>query len=185
MPVNERPTCVTVIGWAWIVVGGLMCFSAAMGILGSLSMGEMMRSFPESHQEVPTFVRLFPLIALVQVCGGALGLVSGVHFLKAKEWARRVLVLLTAVLLVFVVGFGIFWLIMWGSMTSGHAPAGFAAVGLIMGVFNTALFGVPLGIMLKYLVGDRVKMAMGASDRHSEDPPGTDHAGLPPDAGAQ
>ena len=162
MAVNERPTCVSVIGWAWIVIGGLMCFSAVMGILMSLSMRQMMHARPHLGEDVPTIFKLFPLIAFAQVCVGALALVSGIHFLKLRAWARSVLTVLTALLLVFVVGFGIFWVVMWVSVTDEGAPPGFEAMGLIMGIFNTALFGVPLGIMLKYLVGDRVKGAMRA-----------------------
>jgi len=162
MTVNERPTCVTVIGWAWIVIGGLMCFSALMGIFMSLSMQQMMRTHPHMDQEVPAFFRYFALIALGQVAVGALGLAAGINFLRLAEWARKVLLVVTTLLFLFVVGFGVFWVITWVGMSSGHGPPGFAAMGLIMGVFNTALFGVPLGIMTKYLAGDRVKQAMKA-----------------------
>jgi hypothetical protein len=162
MAVNERPTCVTVIGWAWIIIGGLMCFSAVMAFFMSMSMRQMMQEAPHFDRGVPAVFRFFPLIALAQLAVGALGLTGGISFLKLTEWARKLLLTLTALLLLFIAGFGIFWVIMWVSMTSDNAPPGFASMGLIMGIFNTALFGVPLGIMLKYLVGDRVKSAMAA-----------------------
>ncbi len=165
---EKRPTCVTVIGWAWIIIGGLMCFAAVMGSLGSVIIGQM----SEDDPEVPFIVRIFPFIAVAQIGVGALGLVSGVNFLKLKSASRTVLEVLSWLLLLFVIGFGIFWMHGWLSMTFDHAPTGFGLMGAIMGVVITVIYVIPLAIMLKYLRGDKVRNAMIGSAEQSL-PPGT------------
>ena len=162
MAVNERPTCVTVIGWAWIIIGELMCFSALMAVFAFLWTRQMMHARPDSGQDVPTIFPLIPLIVpAMACCVGAVGLVSGIHFLKLRQWARSVLAILAGLLLLLVVGFGIFYIFALLRVTDEGASPGFEAMAVVVGILVTAHLGVPLGIMLKYLVGDRVKAAMG------------------------
>lgn len=156
---EKRPTSVTVIGWAWIIIGGLMCLSAAMALFGSVMMGQM----PQHDIKDPLFFRMIPFLAIVQVGLAALGLVSGINFLKLKAWARSALEALTWLLLLCILGFMVFWIINWVSMTSGHGPRGFDVMGVVMGIVITAIYGVPLGIMVKYLRGARVKDAINGT----------------------
>ncbi|MGD9367715.1 MAG: hypothetical protein PVH87_18590 [Desulfobacteraceae bacterium] len=157
---EKRPTCITVIGWVWIILGGLMFFSAIMALFGSVMIGQMSQSDPEALRNMPTIFKFFPLIAIGQIGVAIIGFVSGINFLKLKIWARNILESLTWLLLIFVVGFMIFWVYNWISMTSGHGPRGFDIMGTAMGVVITGIYGVPLGIMVKYLRGDKVKNAM-------------------------
>jgi len=57
----------------------------------------------------------------------------------------------------------VFWVINWVSMSSGHGPRGFDIMGAVMGVVITGIYGVPLGIMLKYLRGPKVKNAINGN----------------------
>jgi hypothetical protein len=163
---EKRPTCVTVIGWAWIIIGGLMCLSAIMAFISSVMIGEMSQHRPGS----PFIFKIFPLLAIVQIGVAVLGLVSGINFLKHKAWARNVLEGLTWLLLSFTLGFMVFWIFNWISITSGDGFSGFGMMGAVMGVVITGIYGVPLGIMLKYLRGPKVRNAIyGISDQtHTE-----------------
>jgi cation transport ATPase len=162
---EKRPTCVTVIGWAWIIIGGLMLFSAIMALFGSAMISEMSRAHPEAQEHMPAIFRFFPLLAIIQSVVAVVGLVSGISFLKLKPWSRNVLEILAWLLMLFVVGFGIYWEAGWLSMTSKHGPRGFDVMGAVMGGVIIGIYGVSLGIMLKYLRGDKVKNAMtGTAD---------------------
>jgi len=157
---EKRPTCVTVIGWAWIIIGALMCLSSIMGLFSFSMMSQISQGHPETQHNMPAIFKLFPLLAVIQVFIGGLGLYSGIKFLKLKASSRKNLEILTWLLLIFIVGFMIFWVFNWITMTSGHAPGNFSAMGAIMGVVITGIYAVPLGIMLKFLRGDKVKNAM-------------------------
>ena len=109
---------------------------------------------------MPAIFRYFPLLAIVQFCVASGGLVSGIHSLKTKAWSRNVLEILTWVLLLFIAGFGIFWVTNWVSATSGHGSNGFGIMGAVMGIIIMGIYGIPLGIMLKYLRGEKVKTAL-------------------------
>jgi len=157
---EKRPTCVTVIGWAWIIIGGMMFFSAIMALFSSVMIGQMSQANSEVQQNMPAIFRLFPLLAIIQIGFAIIGLVSGINFLKLKAWSRNALEILTWVLLLFMVGFGIFWEYGWLSMTPGQGPKGFDIMGAVMGVVIIGIYVVPLGIMLKYLRGYKVKNAI-------------------------
>ena len=160
---ERRPTCVTVIGWVWVVIGGLMCFGAIMAVLASL----MMRDEMSQHQaNEAIMLRILPVLALVQIVVGLLGLVSGVNFLKLRAWSRPVLEVLSWLLLVYVVGFGIFCVFKWVSMTWGQGRQGLDIMGAVMGIVIMGAYGVPVGIMVVYLRGAKVKNAISVIREH-------------------
>lgn len=162
MYLEKRPTCVTVIGWAWIIVGGLMILSATMSLF---TLG-MIRNMALDEPDLPFIFKKFELIVIIQIGVGLLGLISGINFLMLKAWARNVLEGLTWMLLVFVLGFTVFWVFTWVSMTSRHDPPGFGIMGAAMGVVFMAIYAVPLGIMLKYMRGRKVRNAVsGTADQ--------------------
>jgi hypothetical protein len=156
---EKRPTCVTVIGWAWIIIGGLMCLSAIMALFSSVMIREMSQTDPN----IPFIFKIFPILAIVQVCIAVIGLISGINFLKLKAWSRSTLEILTWLFLIFILGFMIYWVFNWVSMSSGHGPRGFGVMGAVMGVVITGIYGVPLGIMLKYLRGPKVRNAINGA----------------------
>ncbi len=160
---EKRPTCVTVIGWTWIIIGGLMCLSATMALLGSF----MIRETAQADPGMPFIFKIFPVLAIVQIFVAVLGLVSGINFLKLKSWTRGMLEALTWLLLIFVLGFMVFWVFNWISMTSDQGLSAFSVMGAVMGVLISGIYGVPLGIMLKYLRGPKVKNAINAVDERT------------------
>jgi prepilin signal peptidase PulO-like enzyme (type II secretory pathway) len=119
---EKRPTCITVIGWAWIIIGGMMFFSAIMALFSSVMINQMSQSNPESLKNIPAIFRYIRFIAIGQIGIAILGLVSGINFLKFKMWARNVLEVLSWLLLLFIVGFMIYWEYNWISMASGYGP---------------------------------------------------------------
>ncbi len=177
---EKRPTCVTVIGWAWIVIGGLTSLSAIMALFASLVIGQMSQAHLEAQESIPGIFRFFPLLAIVQIGVAVLWLVAGINFLKLKPWSRSILEASSWLLLLFVIGFGIFWLFGWVSMASGHGPRGFDVMGAVMGVVITGIYAVPLGIMVKYLRGHKVRTAMiGSAEPSAPAEPGQPGASDP------
>lgn len=161
---EKRPTCVTVIGWAWIIIGSLMCLGATLGLFGSLMFVNMAQNEPD----MPFMIKIFPLLAIVQIGVAVLGLVSGIKFLKFEAWSRSTLEGLTWILLIFILGFMVFWEFNWISMTSDNDPGSFGIMGAIMGVVITAIYVIPTGIMLKYLRGPKVRNAFNGTDKRSQ-----------------
>lgn len=154
---EKRPTCVTVIGWAWVVIGGLMVLSPIMAIVNLAAFGALQRSGPDT----PLMLRVLPFLMVIQIAVGTLGLAAGVNFLKLKPWSRPVLEVLTWLLLLYVIGFTVFSIFHWISLAEG--PDAFALAGAITGIVaGGGIYGVPLGIMLKYLRGPKVKEALHA-----------------------
>lgn len=153
---EKRPTCVSVIGWVWIILGVLMCFSAAMAILSSIVIGDMAHNDPDT----PFIFKIFPLVAVVQIIVAVIGLVSGINFLKLKAWARSILEILTWAMILFVIGFSGFAFFYIYSTSSLQPSFGFGILELIFMIVIIGTYGVPLGIMLKYLKGEKVRSAM-------------------------
>ena len=157
---EKRPTCVTVIGWAWIILGGLMFLSSIMALFGSISINQSLREDAEAFEKIPAIFKYFSFIAAGQMGVALLGFIAGLNFLKLKMWARNVLEVLTWLLLIFILGFMVFWEVNWISLTSKHGPQGFDIMGAVMGIVITGIYGVPLGITVKYLRGDKVYNAI-------------------------
>jgi hypothetical protein len=160
---EKRPTCVTVISWVWIGIGGFMGFSAIMGLFVSL----MFTGNPGHN--MPGLVRLsqlFAFVAVIQLGMAVLGIIAGINFLKLKAWARNVLEALTWLVLIYIGGFMVFWLLVCISWSkAAHDSAEFpivgAVAGAVFGVGVSAIYGVPFAIMLKFLRSDKVKLAIG------------------------
>lgn len=133
-----------------------MILSAAGGLLTFA----MFPGPPHTQEPVPLLLRIFPVVGIAQIGFAVLGLVSGIHFLRLKAWSRNMLEVLTWILLVCLVGFMVYWVLGWIEMASGEVPTAFGVMGAIMGVVVTAIYGVPFGIMLKYLRGPKVKNAI-------------------------
>jgi hypothetical protein len=72
--------------------------------------------------------------------------------------------------LVYVVGFGLFWISTWSTITGEFPQQGapfdvetLRVVGLAVAIFITLAFAIPLGIMIKYLRGKVIREAMLSS----------------------
>lgn len=160
MYLEERPTSVTVIGWAWIVIGALMAFSSVMALFISIIMARMLADQPAGGDELPFMLQIFPFLAAAQFIVAGVGIASGICFLKRKAWARKALEVLTWLVLSFLVAFMVAWMASWITMTGDAEVSGFSAMGVVMALGITALYGIPLAIMIRYLRGEKVRSAM-------------------------
>lgn len=152
--IEQRPTCVSVIGWAWIVLGAGMCLSGTMALVVSTI---LLNEAPPA----PVSAQLFPYLALIQICIALIGFISGINFLKLKAWSRRVLEALSWFFLVLCAGFMFFWEYMWiTQVPAGSEPEAFKWLGAVMGLVISCIYVVPLVIMLKYLRGEKVRNAL-------------------------
>ncbi len=172
---KKRPASVTVIGWIFIAVAILMVFSGAWGFMAFTWMKQMNEDFP-SMQEIPSgFFRVhraifqnFGLLASIQMLLGVFVVVAGVQFLKLQRWARTALEVVSWLALVYVVGFGIFFIFAWISMTSStpvaEATAGpppyFGVFGAVIGIVVTAFYALPVVVIIKFLRGETIKEAV-------------------------
>lgn len=163
-------------------MGVFMAFSGIMGLLAFSAMPSMPRQLPhaadmpQGFASMMSMFRYFGWFIVAQLGLAALAVVSGIQFLKLRPWARTALEILSWISLIYVVGFGVFWLAMWSTIT-GQFPqqdtpvdmGTFKIVGLIMGVFVTLIFAVPLAIMIKYLRGKVVRESMLAASTARRD----------------
>lgn len=172
----KRPTGITITAWLWIVTGGLMIFSAVMAGFAYTMMGDMGPP-PSTSSEMPaefavmsSIFRYFGVLLLLQGIVAVVAIWAGVSLLRMKQWARTAIEVLSWIAFLYTVGFGIFWVYMWVSMT-GQVPAGsvpvntdsFQVMGAVMGVIVTSVFAVPLWIMIRYLRGVEARTAIASA----------------------
>ena len=154
---GERPTCVNVIDWVWIILG--------IGFVGQgvIVLPLISRALRETHQNIslmtvifpPEIIPFVPFLVIASIGVGALGIVSGINFIKLKSWARAILEVLSWLFFAYMTVSGAFWVavVCWIGVTS-----------VVMGAFGLVLclvfYGVPLGIMLKHLRGEKVRNAI-------------------------
>ena len=146
---KKRPTCVTAIGWTWIVLGALFVLAAA----GDIMARQILSEWTQNKQDVQGVFEFRPLHTIVAVGVSLLTITSGINFLRLRRWSRHVLEVMTWLMLLYVVCSGVFFLI-----AEGQDPFDiFYAVTIII---TTSVQGILLIIMLKYLRGSKVKNAM-------------------------
>lgn len=150
-----------------------MAFSAIMGLLVFVTMPPLPNQFPELP-EMPQglgfmmgMFRYFVWFVLAQLALAAVAIVAGIQFLQLRPWARAALEILSWASLIYVVGFGLFWISTWSTMTKQFAQQDvpidmemFRTVGIAIAALITLAFAIPLGIMIKYLRGKVVRQAM-------------------------
>lgn len=167
MYLEKRPTCVTVIGWVWIVLGAMMCMSSAMGY--AIWFGNpQLSSVPANANSPDLFLKYFPFLFALQICLGILAISAGIQFLKLKAWARTALEAMTWLLLLYVVGFGIA-ILFWVFFGNARAPV---VMMIFMLTMLVLVYGLPLVLMLVKLRGKRVRSAIAGI----QDPTNADRA---------
>lgn len=173
MSPGKRPTAVSVIAWTWIITGGFAVFSGIMSLLMFTAMPTLQSELPHAPGMpqgialMTSMFRYFGLLVVVQLVLAVVAIVAGIQFLRLRSWARAVLEILSWVSLIYVVGFGVFWLSTWSTMTGQFSQQDvpfdmetLRIAGLVAGAFVTLAFAIPLGIMIKYLRGKTVREAM-------------------------
>jgi hypothetical protein len=172
---KKRPTSITVIGWIFLVGSILMIFSSGLGFIAFSFMKQMAEEMPPIPEELPNQFQIlriifqnFGILALSQVALAIFVLMASIHFLHLRKWARTALEIITWSALFYVVGFGIFWVASWITITSSspvsEAPSGpppmFNIIGAVMGCVVTVVWAVPLIIIIFFLRGKTIKDAV-------------------------
>ena len=140
--VEERPTAVSVVGWAWIVIGGLALLSSLLNL------------FLLATDAPQAFGSWLPAALAAQCLLGAVGLYGGIRFLRLDERARKVLEYMTSAFAVLLVASAI------GGVVFVAPDLDSSLVLALFAAFMLALYGVPLFFMLKALRSQKVKDAM-------------------------
>ena len=110
----------------------------------------------------------FDTLAILQILFALFIIIACIQFLELHTWARAALEGICRLGLVFVAGFGIFWIISWMSATSGIAvaestadpPPIFGLIEIVMGVTIVAIWAVPLVVIIKFLRSIRIREAV-------------------------
>ena len=151
--------------WVWIVLGGLACLGSLWGGFGYIMMQSAAEKDPPP-EEIGWFFSFFGVAVLAQTGAGILAIVAGIHFLKLRRWARMCLEVLSWFAVVFLVGYGIFWGIMWFTMTGASGPEGppgfemMRVITPIMGGLMMGGFAVPFVLMIRSLRSTKVRAAV-------------------------
>jgi lysylphosphatidylglycerol synthetase-like protein (DUF2156 family) len=179
----KRPSSVSVIAWTWIITGGFAVFSGIMSLLMLAAMPGLQSELPyapgmpQDFGFMTSMFRYFGWLVLAQLVLAAVAIVAGIQFLQLRAWSRTALEILSWISLIYVVGFGLFWISTWSTITGEFAQQGapfdmetFRVAGLAVAIFITLAFAIPLGIMIKYLRGKAIREAMlpGVSSTHRD-----------------
>jgi glucan phosphoethanolaminetransferase (alkaline phosphatase superfamily) len=170
---SKMPTVVKVLGWGWLAVGCLMILSGGMAFIVSTIMNQA-RGFPASTKAPPQFAPMliifqhFGILALIQIALAGFIVFTSAQFLKRREWARVGLIVLSFLAAAYVIGFSIFWIYMWVSITgaasaSSHGnppPPGFSLIGIVGGIVNMVIFSTPPILSIIALRGKTVRDAI-------------------------
>ena len=130
----ERPTSVSVIGWFFIVMGGLSVISGALALALSASL--------ETESDL---VPLWQII--VQIILASSAVIGGFYFIKGSVLSRYYLEVLTWVCLILLV---YFLRNFTGFLSSG-------GMGATVFIINTLVMLVPLGLILYFIRCSKVK----------------------------
>lgn len=149
---EQRPACVTVIGWIWIIIGALSLFLTIGYVMSSLlvyliSLG--------AKTNVPVEFRSILVRAAVDTISisiSAFVIVLGVYFLKLRSWTRRMMEILT-------------WLYLISGLINYIYDFDGYLYLIIFGFVYAILCFIPAVIMLKYLRSDVVKNALIIQDK--------------------
>lgn len=181
---TSRPTAVSVIGWSWVVLGGLMVVSGGLG----LAMAWLMTVLGISAQALQTtglgelglsgwVARHLMPLSVWQGVIGAVVLYVAIMFMRLQAWARAVLEVLTWATLAYTVGSGVYFAYVW--LGGGHQSVAFArqmgipnlrTVGVVADIVVTVVFAVPTYVMARYLRAPAVRDAFpGPAGRGGRD----------------
>jgi hypothetical protein len=172
---KKRPTAVTVIGWIFIAGAILMILSGGMGFAAFSFMKQMGVERPPIPEQAPfqfsvmeVIFQHFGLIAMVQVVLAIFIIIASIQFLRLRRWARTALEVIAWLGLVYLVSFGIFWVVSWLEITSnipvtegaqGPTPM-FNIFGAVMGSVVTLFWAAPLVVIIIFLRGKTIRGAL-------------------------
>ena len=163
---RTTPACVTVIAWFWIIIGVLMAFSGLMGALAFTLMSQIPHSHIKTHSteffqsSVFLFVfRHIVIFAILQIFIAILSIIAGINFLRLRAWARTILEIISWLGLTFTVSFGAFWLFNC-RIPSENISFISNIFGVGLRIFMLVIYSVPLVVIIKFLRGMTVQIAI-------------------------
>lgn len=161
----QRPTSVTVIGWAAVGLGTLSVFSAAGALLISTFMPPI-ETFPtQPGQYFPTWpFAHMRAVAAGQILLAACAAATGFAFLRLRPWSRPALEVYAWVTLALLLAFSVTWVRTASSMGQAGEPfpMGLFAVG---GLIPMAAFVAVNIVVIRTLRSREVRAALaGARD---------------------
>jgi hypothetical protein len=166
----ERPKAVTVIGWVWAVLGGVLALKALLNLV----------TWSILHSTAPALLKAFgeqfahvPLVQMILQHAGAVlasqasfwALVSfcAWNFLRLRPWARLAIQAVCCLGLVYAAGLLVFWVQLWRktglamrdpSLTESHR-----SLALFAGIAACILLGSLFGLMLGFLQSSPLRKA--------------------------
>ncbi len=165
-----RPKSVTVISWAWIILG---VFMILVGIIESSSFAAIPDISPDQPEaySIPSDLNIFfPFQnhSYIQSFGlfifATMAIISGVQFLKLRSWAKITIEILAWISLSCIVIFGSSWLFFsitssdkFALMQIGSKIVNLKIFGVLLGSVINLFFGIPLVIMLVKLRSSTIK----------------------------
>ena len=130
---------------------------------------------PPVPEDIPGQLRImkfvfqhFERIAMLQCAIAILVIIASIQFLRLRRWARTALEVIAWLGLVYVVGFGIFWVVSWIGITSnipstdgapGPSPL-FGIFGAVMVSVVTLFWAAPLVVIIIFLRGKTIREAL-------------------------
>ena len=141
---EKRPTAVSVVGWVWIVLGALAIPTGALYLTVSL--------FQPDTGFMPLWYSV--LLGAVQCGMGVAGVVCGVAYLRMTPWSRWALETLCWVLLALIVSSAVSVFFVGGG--------GFGWYFGLIGLGFSAMYSIPVVLMIRSLRSAKVREAMGA-----------------------
>jgi hypothetical protein len=172
---KKRPTAITVIAWIFIVGAILMIVSSSLGFLAFTVIKQKVDEMPPIAEVLPhqflimnIIYRSFGILVLLQVALTIFALIASIQFLRLRAWARSALEIISWLGLLYVVGFGIFWVVSWIGITSGlpsstGSPATsplFSIFGAIIGACVVAAWSALFVVIIMFLRDNKIKEAV-------------------------
>jgi len=172
----QRPKAVTVIGWIWVVVGGLYLLRSVVDLVmwkalqpaAPALLREVERQDPELRFLRPLFEHLTG-VKIAQVVAGAAVVLLAFQFLRLRPRARVGIQIVCWIVLGYVVSFAALWVVIWARALA-LAPGdprfsgshGQITLGLGLGV--SVAFATGLIVMIVLLRSSQVRHAFERPD---------------------
>jgi hypothetical protein len=166
----ERPRAVTVIGWVWIVLSGILLLKALLNLLTwsvlHSTAPALLQTFGERYANMP-FVQAIlahaDVMLLTQATFWTLVLISGWNLLRLRPWARVAIQAVCCLGIVYAAGLLIFWFAIWrkaGLATRDPSlTESMRSLALFTGIGACILLGSLFGVMLVFLQSSSLRGA--------------------------
>jgi len=172
----ERPRAVTVIGWIWIVVGGLYLLRSVVDLVmwralqpaAPALLREVESRDPELRFLRPMFEHLTE-IKIAQLIGGVAVVFLAYRFLRLRPRARLGIQIVCWIVLCYVLGFGALWIRIW-TRALALAPddprfaGSHGRISLALGLGLSAALATGLIVMIVLLRSSQMRYAFERPD---------------------